>query len=264
MMNILQKIVETKKEEISSSKFEESLQDLRARIEGMEAARPFAEHFRKEESSRTRIIAEIKKASPSGGLLCPDYDPVKIGEEYLNAGATALSILTDFPYFQGRLEDLNRVKARNPLPILRKDFLIDPYQIVQSRAYGADCILLIVAILEPSQLIDFAGLAAELRMGILIEVHDEQELQAALGVKEEKLLLGVNNRNLKTLKTDLQTTATLLPGVPQHRPVISESGIKTRQQIEHLQALGVSGFLIGESLLKSKNIRQGLETLLGK
>ncbi|MFO1519711.1 MAG: indole-3-glycerol phosphate synthase TrpC [bacterium] len=264
---ILEKIIDAKKDEIVSSKYKENLADLKAKIAGAEPTRDFLRaldpQFHTGELPETRIIAEIKKASPSAGLLRKEFDPVKIADEYLNVGAAAISVLTDPPFFQGSLDHLAAVRKMSHRPLLRKDFMVDPYQIYQARAYGADCILAIAAILEPQQLVDFCGLAEELRMTSLIEVHDEEELQIALKVKQERMLLGVNNRDLKTLKIDLKNTEKLRPLVPSHLKIVAESGISKREEVERLQKAGVDGFLIGETFLRAKNISDKFKELAG-
>ncbi len=265
---LLEKIVQTKKEEIASGKLRESLQDLRNRCRDAELTRSFVKmfdpSFLSHELPQTRIIAEIKKASPSAGLIRPDFDPVRLAHTYVDAGAAAISVLTDTVYFQGSLSDLQSVRKVSPRPVLRKDFMIDPYQIYEARAYGADCILAIVAILEKQQLIDLCGLANELGMASLIEVHNEEETRVALQVDQPQVLLGVNNRDLKTLKIDLKTTERLRKLIPSKKTVIAESGISNRKEIEHYLSQGVSGFLIGEVLMKEKNIRAKFDELLGR
>jgi indole-3-glycerol phosphate synthase len=265
---ILGKIVEAKKGEISSAKFQESIADLRAEIAGSEPTRDFLKALDpasfSDELPEIRIIAEIKKASPSAGVILPQFDPVKIAQTYLEAGAAAISVLTDPPFFQGHLDHLRAVRAISPRPLLRKDFIIDPYQVYQARVYGADCILAIVAILEPQQLADLCGLAEELKMASLIEVHDEEEAGIASRVRVGRLLMGINNRDLKTLRVDLATTERLRPLIPRERAVVSESGISKREDLERLRKTGVQGFLIGETFLKSKDIRKKFQELAGK
>jgi len=264
---ILEKIVEAKKEEISSARFRESLADLKSKARGVPETRDFCEVFREGPLTQglpvTRIIAEIKKASPSAGLIRPQFDPVGIAKIYLDAGAAALSILTDGPYFQGHLDHLQSVRKISERPLLRKDFMIEDYQIYQARAYGADCILAIVAILEKQQLVDFCGRAEELGLSTLIEVHDETELATALAVNSKRVLLGINNRDLKTLKVDLKTTERLRPLVNSDALVVAESGFSKRDEIERLLKAKVNGFLIGETLLKAKDIKAKFKELIG-
>ncbi len=263
--SLLEKIVDSKSEEISASKFRESFASLRSRVKDLEPTRDLLPYFDpklfRNELPQTRMIAEIKKASPSAGLIRPDFDPVNIARIYLESGAVALSVLTDSPFFQGSLKDLQSVRKISHRPILRKDFMIDPYQMYEARVYGADCVLAIVAILEKQQLVDLAGLAVELQMNVLIEVHNKEELDFALQVKEEKVLYGINNRNLKNLKIDLKTTEELIPFIPKDRVVISESGISERKQIEHLEKVGAKGFLIGETFLKSPDLKKKFKEL---
>jgi len=270
--NILDKIVAAKREELSSSKFRTPAREIKARAKDAPAALDFAAHLRPDslrgQLPETRIIAEIKKASPSGGLLRPRYEPERIAREYIDAGAAALSVLTDGPFFQGSLADLDAVRRASSRPLLRKDFTIDDYQIYEARAHGADAILAIVAILEASQLEDFCGLAFELGMAALVEVHDEAELQVALGLRARRgdvaPLLGINNRNLKTLKTDLSTTEALMKKVPAGRLVVSESGLKTRADIERMLKAGAQAFLIGEHLLRERELGTKFKEMIGE
>ncbi|GBQ26844.1 indole-3-glycerol phosphate synthase [Acetobacter estunensis NRIC 0472] len=208
------------------------------------------------------LIAEIKKASPSAGLLRDPYDPVAIAKSYEAAGAACLSVLTESSCFHGTNEDL--VAARNAcsLPVLRKDFIIDPWQVYESRLIGADCILLIMAILSDEEAASLVDHAKGLDMDVLVEVHSEEELNRALVL--DASLIGINNRDLKTLKTDLETTVKLAPLVPPDRIIVSESGIKTHQDIVRLSEVGASGFLVGESLLRNADPGEGLKILLGK
>lgn len=266
---ILGKIIDSKKEEVSSAKFRISLKEMKSRAKDVAKALDFAAHLNpdsfKTELPQTRIIAEIKKASPSGGLIRELFQPDRIAQEYIDAGASALSVLTDGPFFQGSLDDFDQVRAISKRPLLRKDFMIDEYQIYEARAHGADCILAIVAVLEMSRLTDFCGLAADLGMATLVEVHDETELQIALNMRATHAspLLGINNRNLKTLKTDLSTTEKLLPKIPEHRLVVSESGLKTRVDIERMMKAGAKAFLIGEHLLKEKHLGKKFKEMIG-
>ncbi len=268
---LLEKIVLSKKEEVSSSKFRVSFKEIKNKARDAMRAMDFAAYLKpsfRGALPATRVIAEIKKASPSGGLICPVFDPVKIAEQYLEAGAAALSVLTDQAYFQGSLKDLTQVRKVSPRPLLRKDFMIDEYQIYEARAYGADCILGIVAILEKSELEDFCGLASQLGMATLVEVHDEKELELALNIKggalQELPLLGINNRNLNTLVTDLAITEKLISKIASDRIVVSESGLKNRADIERLQKAGAKAFLMGEHLLREKDLKGKLREILGE
>ena len=196
------------------------------------------------------MIAELKKASPSRGVLREDFDPDAIARDYTAGGAAALSVLTDEAFFQGADHHLVEARSASGLPVLRKDFVIDAYQVYEARALGADCILLIVAALGDAQLNELAGLAVHLGMDVLVEVHDAAELERAVPL--EPLLLGINNRDLRTFETTLDTTLDLLDRIPARRTVITESGIHTRADIARLRAAGVHGFLVGEAFMRSE------------
>ncbi|MBF0492430.1 MAG: indole-3-glycerol phosphate synthase TrpC [Deltaproteobacteria bacterium] len=263
--SILEKIIYEKANEVSTHKYRENISTLKAKILDADNTLSFKDFLNSNlhpELPKTRIIAEIKKASPSVGLIRENFDPKAIAKDYLEAGAAAISVLTDVTFFQGSLQDLQDVRSVCHRPILRKDFMIDPYQIYQARAYGADCILGIVAVLEKQQMEDFCGLARELGMHTLVEVHNQEELIEALQIKNDSLILGINNRNLKTLKMDLKISERLKTFIPSDLPVICESGISQRSQIEYFEKLGFSGFLIGEHLLKKRDIQKKLKELL--
>lgn len=268
MSHILDKIVKSKKEELSSAKFRLSLQEIKQKTKDVAPALGFAKHLDPNsfqgELPETRIIAEIKKASPSGGLIRAEYKPDEIAREYIDTGAAALSVLTDGPYFQGSLDDFDRVRSVSRRPMLRKDFMIDEYQIYEARAHGADCILAIVAILEKNKLEDFCGLSSELGMSTLVEVHNEEELNLALQIKLGEPLLGINNRNLKTLVTDLTVSEKLISKIPESRIVVSESGLKTRADIERMMKAGAKAFLIGEHLLREKDLKTKFKEMIGE
>lgn len=261
--DILQKIVAHKREEVISAQSKFPLARLHERLSLIEdQPRGFIRALRTmHDSGGTAIIAEVKKGSPSKGIIRPDFDPLTIAETYQQHGATCLSVLTDEKFFLGHLNYLGLIREQVSLPLLRKDFICDPYQIVEARAYGADAILLIAAMLDLHQLRDFAALAAELHLDVLLEVHDEAELDLALQTDCE--LIGINNRSLRTFVTDLGTTARLRCLIPADRFVVAESGINSRGNIEELLAAGAGAFLIGESLMREADIGAKLEELLG-
>jgi indole-3-glycerol phosphate synthase len=277
-VTILDRIVEQKVREVSRlPERVPTAGDLREALLRRDQRRDFAAALHKPRSGSVALIAEVKKASPSAGVLCADFDPVRIAKDYEAAGASCLSVLTDEQFFQGSLDNLRRVRAAVKLPLLRKDFIIDERQILESIEWGADAILLIVAILDDARLRRFHALATEAGLAALVEVHDEPELGRALAAGAR--LIGVNNRNLKTFKVDLATTERLAARVQSHRkgaPVpssildlaaspllVAESGIHTRGDVERLLKCGARAILVGESLVKQGDIRGKVRELLG-
>jgi len=245
--DILKSIVAHKLTEVETGRRAAPVDELKSRISDMEdIPRGFERHLREAVASDwTAIIAEVKKGSPSKGVIREDFDPLEIAEIYQNNGATCLSVLTDEKFFLGHLRYLALIREQVGLPLLRKDFIIDPWQVYEARAAGADAILLIAAILERQQIVDLADLARELHLDVLLEVHDEQEMEAACAT--DISLIGVNNRNLRSFVTDLETTGRLAKMLPPQRLLVAESGINNRADIERLQAYGAKAFLIGEA-----------------
>ena len=261
--DILQKIVTHKREEVAAAKARFPLERLRDRLALVEdRPRGFARALRAvAESGGTAVIAEVKKGSPSRGMIRADFDPLEIAETYQAHGATCLSVLTDEKFFLGHLSYLGLIREAVSLPLLRKDFICDPYQIVEARAFGADAVLLIAAMLDDTELKDFTAQAAELGLDVLLEVHDEAELERALRTDCE--LIGINNRSLRSFVTDLATTERLAPRFPAGRLLVAESGIHSRADVERLQRAGAAAFLVGESLMREADIGAKLEELLG-
>jgi indole-3-glycerol phosphate synthase len=258
MSDILKKIVAHKRLELEAARRKVSLQDVRKMADDTALALPFLGQFSKTDIN---IIAEVKKASPSAGVIREDFDAVKIAHLYEDNGAQALSVLTDEKFFQGHLDFLRKIRKAVKLPVLRKDFTIDEYQIYEGRAAGADAILLIAAVLDDLQLSDYHELVIELGMTPLVEVHDSAELTRAAFLPLK--LLGVNNRNLKTFVTTLDTTLDLQEKAPPGVPVISESGLKDHATLLRLKEAGVSGFLIGETFMRANDIGKKLREMLG-
>ncbi|MDP2832722.1 MAG: indole-3-glycerol phosphate synthase TrpC [Pseudomonadota bacterium] len=250
MSDILEKILATKREEIAAAKQREPLEVVREAAEWAPPARDFTGALRaKIAAGRAAVIAEIKKASPSKGVIRADFHPAEIAASYEKGGATCLSVLTDRQYFQGAPEYLKQARDACALPVLRKDFMIDPYQVYEARAMGADCILLIVAALSLEQMLELESLAHALGMAVLVESHDGDELEAALQLQTP--LIGINNRNLRTFETRLETTIDLMQHIPAERIVITESGILTPAGVALMRAHEVDTFLVGEAFMKA-------------
>jgi len=258
--DILKKIITRKKEEIKERKASLPLREIKKRVQDANPTHDFESAIQQQlTAGKPAIIAEIKKASPSRGTICEDFDPVALAQCYEKAGATCLSVLTDVDFFQGSDKDLSAARAACLLPILRKDFIIDPYQVYESRMIGADCILLIVAALTDKNIQELSELATELDMDVLIEVHDREELERGLMLRTP--LIGINNRNLHTFETDIQTTLELLPDVFHDRIIVTESGIHTIEDVKEMRKHSVDTFLVGEAFMSSDDPGKKLKEL---
>jgi len=250
MADILKKILARKVEEIRDRSARVALAELSSRAHDAPPTRAFAAALEgKIEDGLPGVIAEIKKASPSKGVMRPDFDPAAIARSYAANGAACLSVLTDADFFQGSEAFLAAARGACELPVLRKDFTIDPYQVYEARAIGADCILLIVAAVGDAALVELALLAAELGLDVLVEVHDEEELERALAIPAP--LIGVNNRDLRTFETTIETTLRLAPSIPYDRLLVTESGIRTPDDVARLRAEGIEAFLVGETFMRA-------------
>ncbi|MDZ7840562.1 MAG: indole-3-glycerol phosphate synthase TrpC [Gammaproteobacteria bacterium] len=250
MSDILTRIVRHKAEEIAARAQGMPMAVLRDRSAGQAPPRGFLSALENRmRQARPAVIAEIKKASPSRGVIREDYDPGAIAASYARGGAACLSVLTDEQFFQGADEHLGTARDCCTLPVLRKDFMIDPYQIWESRVIGADCVLLIVAALGDAQLVDLSGLALDLGMDVLVEVHDREELERALALRLP--LIGINNRDLRTFETSLATTLELVGDIPEDRVIVTESGILRREDVLLMQEHGIHGFLVGEAFMRA-------------
>jgi len=255
MSNALKKIITDKKSNIEKYKDSYTVEDLKKRISSYKNYLNFKDKLKKNEVS---VIAEIKKASPSAGVIVENYDPKAIAKQYLNSGASSLSILTEENYFKGKLEYIDEVKKEVKLPVLCKDFFIDPYQVYLAKSFGADAILIILAAIDEKTAKEIYSVAEELNMSTIVEVHTGEESRKALNFKNA--IIGINNRNLKTLKTDIKTTYDLHKTLVDHAgPIVCESGIKSEKEVkEIIKKTGINNFLIGESLLKDLNGKSSL------
>ena len=260
MQDVLAKIIEGKRDEVAALKANSSRADLEAAAAAASPVRGFVESLRAASTTGYGLIAELKKASPSKGLIRPDFDPEKLARAYEDGGATCLSVLTDAPWFQGAPQYLVAARDVVDLPVLRKDFMIDPLQIIESRALGADCILLIMAALEDGLASELEACALELGMDVLVEVHDAAELERACRLKSP--LMGINNRNLKTTEISLDVGAAMLPELPEDRIAVAESGLFAPADLARMASAGARCFLIGESLMRADDVAAATRAIL--
>ncbi len=263
MSGVLEKIVAVKREEVAAAIKRKSFAVMRSDAESRVLTRDFVGSIRAQiAKGRPAVIAEIKKASPSKGVLREDFIPADIAQSYAEFGAACLSVLTDAQFFQGCADFLKQARASCQLPVLRKDFMIDAYQIYESRAMGADCVLLIAACLDDAQMAEFEAVACSLDMAVLVEVHDKGELQRALKLKTP--LMGINNRNLNTFEVTLDTTLSMIGDVPQDRILVTESGILSRDDVLRMGSAGVNAFLVGEAFMRAPDPGTALAALFGQ
>jgi len=262
MADILDKIVAVKREEIAAAKKKLPLEAMRADAESRVLTRDFEGALRRKiAAGKSAVIAEVKKASPSKGVLREDFIPADIAQSYAEHGAACLSVLTDRQFFQGQPDYLKQARASCDLPVLRKDFMVDPYQVYESRVMGADCILLIAACLEDGQMAELEQIARSLDMAVLVEVHDAAELQRALRLRTP--LVGINNRNLRSFEVSLDTTLGMLKDVPKDRLLVTESGILGPADVQRMRDAGVHAFLVGEAFMRAPDPGQALAALFG-
>jgi indole-3-glycerol phosphate synthase len=267
LANILEKIIENKRAEVAFRRSQRTLEQLKAEIASMPKCRNFYKAVTKRSNRGLNVIAEVKKSSPSAGVIREDFDAVEIAKTYQKCGADAISVLTDEKYFQGKLEYIKQIKDAVDLPVLRKDFIIDHWQVYESRAAGADAILLIAEALKPATLMDVMIKAAELTLTVLLEVHEADTLLAVRSLigfpKKGYSVLGINNRNLATMKVDLGTTSRLSELVDNKKELVAESGIKSRADVEKLKTVGIGAVLVGQVLCESTDIEKKFEELFG-
>jgi len=259
-MNILTKIATDKRAAVEARKSRAYLQEIRSKMADVDPTRLFAEAIRSQKGQIPRLIAEIKKASPSKGVIREDFNPIEIAQIYEDGGASALSVLTEEHYFLGHPDYLQSIRKKVTLPLLQKDFILDELQVYEARVWGADAVLLITALLEKTQIKDYFDLASELSLSVLVEVHTEVELERII---EWAPIIGINNRDLTTFKTDLETTLRLLKTIPSDRTIVSESGIHERKEVDRLGEAGVDAILVGESLMASDRIAEKMKSLIG-
>ena len=268
MANLLDKIIADKHEELRQRKTQKPLASLQSEIKNLPKCRNFYKALTKPNPRGLNVIAEVKKVSPSAGVIRPDFNAVAIAKIYQKCNADAISVLTDEKYFQGKLEYIAQIKQAVDLPILRKDFMIDEYQLYEARAAGADAVLLIAEALNPAELMDMLILANELTMTAIIEVHNADSLLAVRSLigfpQKHYSLLGVNNRDLTTMQVDINTTSRLAELVENRKELIAESGIKTRADVEKIISIGAGGLLIGQTLCQSENIEEKFNELFGR
>jgi len=260
MNDILNTILHRKAQEVQQRQRQQPLHELQAQIKTLPPPRGFAAALQTTiAANKPAVIAEIKKASPSKGLIREHFDPQAIARSYQAGGAACLSVLTDHDFFQGHEQDLQHARAACTLPVLRKDFIVDPWQLYESRCLGADCVLLIIAALSDRQLVEMSILAQQLQLDVLLEAHDKRELGRALQLPHG--LIGINNRNLRSFEVSLETSLTLKSAVPEERMIISESGILTATDVQRLRQAGIHAFLVGEAFMRAEHPGQALQQL---